>query len=148
MGRSSRSSSVMPPAPASPPWQPLLQAALTPAMLHQRLLQDTTTSSFSLCPPPSWEQGMAPCPSPPAWLRTGHLVTAAPYLFMLKRQSQRRMGHIFAQRIPVPERILVILWFSPHLWRPLSPQTLSLLDPQTNSLFDEGIVLVAQMVRI
>ena len=48
----------------------------------------------------------------------------------------------------MPERVLVSLWFSPpFIVRPLSPQTLSLLDPQTNSLCDGGIVLVAQMIK-
>ena len=48
----------------------------------------------------------------------------------------------------MPERVLVSLWFSPSfIVRPLSPQTLSLLDPQTNSLCDGGIVLVAQMIK-
>ena len=69
---------------------------------------------------------------------------------MLKRHPRRQNEDTLLphpQRIPASERILVSLWFSPpFMVRPLSP-SLSLLDPQTNSLCDGGIVLVAQMVK-
>lgn len=45
-------------------------------------------------------------------------ITATPHLFMLKRHPRRRMDTFLPhpKRIPVPERILVSLWFSTPIY--------------------------------
>ena len=46
-----------PPIPCLPPWQLLLQTPLTHLAMHTSKAEDTTTSSFSLWPPPALGTG-------------------------------------------------------------------------------------------
>lgn len=78
---------------------------------------DTTTSSFSLCPPPELDLGTVSYPSPSSLVREDRsFITAIPYVFTLKRHPRRRQsGDTLSPqpwRIPLPEGILACPWLS------------------------------------